>query len=368
MSDDDVTTALGALVAVLAVLSVALRFYSRHYTKTGFGWDDWLILLGLLCIIVTDVLVLWSNGVDPNGAENASNVDPDHIFTPEDVLFTKLNYIATLLYFTIAATTKLSILLMYRRLFSVSTTFRRQVLAVSMLVIGYWIGCTVADLLDCIPLKWTWINSHQDPRYCFDYNIFWLATGVVEAFIDILIIIMPIRAVLGLQLNRGKKIGVVSVFLLGVFVIASGLIKVALSYSPGNRNPSFGRTEVWTTVHCCTTIICACLPVCWPLLGLLKKLRPRRWHMTSSIRKHLYGFSGWSSMDRGSASRVTTPRFEESNNIDAGDYELPRYNIVAVSSDGLFDGDRENQQPYQHRLSPYFSEPGGWAPDISRSV
>lgn len=53
------TTAVGALVVVLAVVSVALRFYSRHSTGTGFGWDDWLILLALIATILADVLVVW---------------------------------------------------------------------------------------------------------------------------------------------------------------------------------------------------------------------------------------------------------------------------------------------------------------------
>ena len=57
-SDTTATTAVGALVIVLAVVSVALRFYTRHFTRAGLGWDDWLILLALITTIATDVLVL----------------------------------------------------------------------------------------------------------------------------------------------------------------------------------------------------------------------------------------------------------------------------------------------------------------------
>lgn len=152
---------------------------------------------------------------DPTGPAAASNVDPTHVFTPADVYFTKLNFIATVLYFTVAATTKLSILLLYRRLFWINESFRRQVLFLIVLVVCFWIGTTVADLLSCIPLEWSWKNSHQDPRYCFNYNIFWLISGIVEAVIDVLIIVLPIRVVLGLQLDNGKKIAVVAVFLFG---------------------------------------------------------------------------------------------------------------------------------------------------------
>ena len=105
---------------------------------------------------------------------------------------------------------------MYNRLFSISPSFRFQVLTVGALVVAFWIGCTIANLLNCRPIKWTWINSLDDPRYCFNYNIFWMASGVVEAFIDVLIIAMPIRITLGLQLNLTKKVAVTAVFLLGI--------------------------------------------------------------------------------------------------------------------------------------------------------
>lgn len=142
-------------------------------------------------------------------------MDPNYQLSPADMEYIKLGFIATVLYFTITSATKLSILLMYNRLFSVDIAFRRQVLAVGALVLGFWIGCTVADLLSCIPLEWTWLNTLEDPRYCINYNVYWMASGCVEALIDLLIILMPIRVVNGLQLNFSKKIAVGGVFLLG---------------------------------------------------------------------------------------------------------------------------------------------------------
>ena len=153
--------------------------------------------------------------VNPHGVESASNKNPDYKFTEVDVLYTKLSYIATVLYYTIISTTKLSILLMYNRLFSASASFCRQVIIISVLVVLFWLGCTLADLLDCIPLKWTWLNSTADPRYCFNYNIFWFTSGIVEACLDLIIIAMPVSVVLGLQLSLAKKVAVTAEFLLG---------------------------------------------------------------------------------------------------------------------------------------------------------
>ncbi|RYP57256.1 hypothetical protein DL769_009602 [Monosporascus sp. CRB-8-3] len=242
-------TAASGVVIVLAVLSVALRFYTRLFTKAGLKWDDWLILLAVLSAVITGVLLLWATAVDPDGAWVTSNSDPSYVYTPANIFHLKLAFVASILYFTITSSTKLSILFMYNRLFSVSVSFRHQAFAAGSLVVGFWIGCTVATLTNCQPLEWSWRNSLSDARYCFNYNIFWMASGSVEALIDVLIIMMPVKIVYALQLSARKKVTVAAVFALGAFVIITGIVKVVLGYIPGSRVPSYIRTEVWTTVH-----------------------------------------------------------------------------------------------------------------------
>lgn len=61
--------------------------------------------------------------------------------------------------------------------------------------------------------------------------------------------------------------------------VVTGLVKVILGYVPGSRVPSYIKTEVWTAVHVGMTIVCACLPVCWPVLKKLFHVNVR------SVRK-----------------------------------------------------------------------------------
>lgn len=63
---EDVTMAVSALVIVLAVISVALRFYIRIFTRTGLGADDWLILSAVIATLLTAALLLWGT-IDPYG-------------------------------------------------------------------------------------------------------------------------------------------------------------------------------------------------------------------------------------------------------------------------------------------------------------
>ncbi|KAI1130332.1 hypothetical protein F5Y10DRAFT_122127 [Nemania abortiva] len=289
--DTNAVIGVGVVIAALGVITVALRFYVRYKKRAGFKWDDWLILTSLLLALGTDVLVLYSNIINPTDPELG---DDDDLNSPADILFNQFSFAATVLYFSITSTTKLSILLLYNRLFSVSRKFRRQVIILSILVINYWLGSTIADLLNCIPIKYVWINGKDDPRFCFDLNIFWFATGVAEAFIDVLILLLPIGVVAKLQLSAKKKVATGSVFAVGAFVIVSGLLKAIYGFDSGSRVPAFARTRLWSTVHSGTGIICACLPVCWPVFVSLSRFRDRVWSRGIEAFGRRYSWSGWS--------------------------------------------------------------------------
>ena len=58
-NEQTATVAVGALIIVLAIITVVLRFYTRITTRVGLGWDDWLILVAVVVTLVTAVLLLW---------------------------------------------------------------------------------------------------------------------------------------------------------------------------------------------------------------------------------------------------------------------------------------------------------------------
>lgn len=182
---------------------------------------------------------------------------------------------------------------MYYRIFHVSSAFRYQLFLSAALVTGWWAGCTVATLTNCIPLEWSWINGLADPRYCFNYNVFWMAAGVCEIFLDVLILTLPISVLTRLRLSWRRKLTISGIFLLGGLYVATratlcapfplrlttasdsvvitGVVKVVLGYPPGSRVPSYSNTEVWTTVHTGIAIVCSSLPFFHPLVDRIIK-------------------------------------------------------------------------------------------------
>ncbi|KAI1815012.1 hypothetical protein GGS20DRAFT_545685 [Poronia punctata] len=165
-------------------------------------------------------MILIGNAVDLNGLRVSENTDPDYVYTPQDVFYLKLSFATSVLYFTIAGATKLGILGMYYRVFHVSQAFRYQLFVSAGLVLAFWVGSTVATLTNCVPLEWSWRNSLADPRYCFNYNVFWMATGVYEICLDAIILTLPIAVVARLQFSIKQKLSVLGIFMLGGLYVA----------------------------------------------------------------------------------------------------------------------------------------------------
>jgi hypothetical protein len=127
--------------------------------------------------------------------------------------FLKVSFITAILYFSVVTAVKISILLMYRRIFSVDY-FRLESLLVGIIVVVWWIVGTIATIISCLPIDRLWMGPSAG-GYCFDFNIFWMAMGAVELVVDILILLLPVNVILGLRMSKQQRVLLVGIFLLG---------------------------------------------------------------------------------------------------------------------------------------------------------
>ncbi|MCJ1251885.1 hypothetical protein MMC30_009123 [Trapelia coarctata] len=296
------TLAVSGAITGLATICVALRFFVRIRMKINIAWDDWFILIALLVTLLEGGLILAGNGIDPTGdrfsQEAANNPNGNFDFGPHQA-YLKLTYPVSSLYFLIMSSIKTSCLLLYRRVFSVDIGFRRQFYAMMVIVWLFWVSCTIATILNCLPFEYNWI-SIGDPKHCFNYNIFWMISGAIEVFLDAVILALPVPLVLKLQLRKKRKVLVLLIFLLGCFVIITGTIRVIYGYVPGSILPSYSKSEIWSTVHVGTGIACACLPPLRPLF--FRSSASKRSKGTSSLRRRYYGIQDWQAKGVGPGS------------------------------------------------------------------
>ncbi|OTA60285.1 hypothetical protein K449DRAFT_313815, partial [Hypoxylon sp. EC38] len=260
------------ILIALNVLSVALRFYTRIFTRAGLKADDWLILVAFIGGLLTGILLIWGNTINSGSIWISEDTDSNYAYEPDAIFVSKLNFVASSLYFTVSGATKLGILSMYYRIFAVSTSFRYMIFISGGLVIGWWVGCTIANLTDCIPIEANWIKT-AELQNCFNYNIFWMASGVCEIFLDVLIISLPVAVVVRMRLSLKQKLLVSGIFLLGGFTIVTGIVRVIIGYTPGGRSPPPSNPGLWTEVHAGLAIVCASLPIFKPLINRISESR-----------------------------------------------------------------------------------------------
>ncbi|MCJ1444917.1 MAG: hypothetical protein MMC23_005421 [Stictis urceolatum] len=258
--------------------------YVRKSSGQGIALDDWLILVRLLLTLLAGVLLLWGNAIDPDGGKIIDAAPADFDTTGHE-LFIKLSFLSSILYFSIVSVIKISVLFLYRRIFSIEREFRIQSRLVIILVGIFWLATTVTTLANCVPFQYSWIGLSLK-EHCINHNVFWMATGAVEVVLDTAILTLPIRMVLRLQLSSKRKAFVVFIFLLGAFVVITGLLRVIYAYVLGRRVPSYTKAELWSAVHIGMAIVCACLPT-------LRRLVIRK-PVTDTPRRY-FGFRSWQS-------------------------------------------------------------------------
>ena len=122
------------------------------------------------------------------------------------------------LYFSNAVLTKLSLLLLYRRIFGVVKNFRYALWVSAFLVLGYWIACTVLAFAGCTPFARNYDKTV--PGTCVNLIDFFRWNGICNLLIDFLILLLPIPMVWQLKIAIKQKLVLSAIFGLGVLYVS----------------------------------------------------------------------------------------------------------------------------------------------------
>ncbi|MCJ1400657.1 hypothetical protein MMC11_003865 [Xylographa trunciseda] len=220
----------GSAFLALAAISVSLRFASKHVIKAKPGADDWLALTALAVFTVVVALVIRSTIV---GRQANALTDPQY------VTYLKLVYVQSIFYWSIIAALIWSVL--------------------------WWVSGTLVEIFFPSPIPTYW-DPNVSGKWLINYDGFWFAAMVLELVTELTILSLPIRQISKLQLSRKKKILLSFIFLLGGFVIITGIIRIIYVYQPNNSNIDLTQGDIWLNIHSGVAIMSACLPTYRPLL------------------------------------------------------------------------------------------------------
>ncbi|KAH9216680.1 hypothetical protein DL95DRAFT_362975 [Leptodontidium sp. 2 PMI_412] len=255
------TTAI--LFIVLNTLFVTLRYYARHITKAGLGWDDFFLSAGYVSNIglcVTAILIVPLGGV----GHYISEVKQDN---PALVTgWAKGIFAVELIYLTSVALPKLSVLVLYLRIF---TTRGCQISAQGTiaLVTLNWVAFVVSCLLQCRPLAFWWDRTIEGGS-CFDVQAFYRAMCVPNLFTDLIVMLLPMQPILKLRLEVFKKIALLIIFLTASIGLVASIIRFTVFFRTDAFTDSTWSSVPlvsWSIVESSMYLIAACLPLLRPI-------------------------------------------------------------------------------------------------------
>ena len=111
--------------------------------------------------------------------------------------------------------TKISLLLLYRRVFQVAS-FQRIINYVAIAFGAFLIGQLVVVIFTCNPISYFW-DQVIDPTggKCVDIRAFYYAVNIVNIVMDVILLILPISKIWQLQMPTRKKVAICGIFFLG---------------------------------------------------------------------------------------------------------------------------------------------------------
>lgn len=136
-----------------------------------------------------------------------------------------MQYSGSFLYPACITFVKLSILMQYRRLFSHhSRSFHWQINVLITLVALWGGGIILTAFFLCVPMEKNWNTSVEGT--CIPIIPFYYGLQIPNIVTDLLIIVVPIREVMKLALNKRLKTGAITMFALGIVTLVFDIIRL----------------------------------------------------------------------------------------------------------------------------------------------
>jgi hypothetical protein len=110
------------------------------------------------------------------------------------------------------AAVKISILLLYRRIF-VTQTFRISTTILMVLILAWVLVKNLVGAFQCTPVKKAWLK--KTPGHCINFIDLVIYAQACNIIFDMAILILPLREIYKLQLSTLKKVGVMAIFAVG---------------------------------------------------------------------------------------------------------------------------------------------------------
>ncbi|KAJ5665391.1 uncharacterized protein N7477_007839 [Penicillium maclennaniae] len=248
-------------MTVLGAVFVALRFLSRWKKGVSIGWDDYLVLVSLGFLFAVC-------GLNLSMIEYGMGLHADVLPVKNLVMIAKLLMAFECVYCTAVGIVKISILLMYARIFP-TREFRIAAYIIGFIVVSWVIAIICVSVFQCTPIAKAWDTSL--PGTCINLKGSFIGNAVPNILTDVAILSLPVHVVWRLQATLVHRLSVIAVFLLGSFVIFTSAYRFStlFKFEPTDVSWTLAEACTWCLIETSSGIISACMPTLRPLFVML---------------------------------------------------------------------------------------------------
>ncbi|KAJ5382533.1 hypothetical protein N7517_000444 [Penicillium concentricum] len=238
---------------------VAIRLWSRAKSKSGLGWDDWTILASSIFAVIVMAFMLGSCAY--GFGQHIANLT-----APHKIMTLKLFFVSQAFYKLTMNMTKMSILLLYLRIF-IQRWFRITCYVLLVIITSYMVAAFFASVFQCTPVARAWDKTISGS--CIHITTNWYANAGFSIATDIIILALPMHPLYKSKIQPRRKIALMLVFALGAFVAVTSILRMqTLDFSSSSPDTTYDlASSVWTIIEENMAITCACLPMMWAPLA-----------------------------------------------------------------------------------------------------
>ena len=163
--------------------------------------------------------------------------------------YTRVNYAGRPIYQIGISFFKIALLISYLRLLKGTDqrTYRRVVWATIILIFVAHLGCALSLTFACTPVQKSW--NPLTPGSCLAPGPSFTGYAVVTIVSDVVVALLPIPVLLKLNIRVEKKIGLIGIFMLGLFTTLCSILRYLqidrIQYGDGNST----MLVLWGTIE-----------------------------------------------------------------------------------------------------------------------
>ncbi|KFA60674.1 hypothetical protein S40285_05070 [Stachybotrys chlorohalonatus IBT 40285] len=244
-------------ILIVAWIAVFIRLAERWYTFRSYQTDDWIMLVCL--VVYTPFAFMGQYAGRKAFGRDVWTVDP------VDLTFAlKVFFVAQSFYLVCLGLTKISLLFFFLRIFP-NQKFRWAVYATMLTTSLMTVVFVFLQIFQCTPIPFNWEGwkGQFGPFQCLDINRLTVACASLNIALDVIILVLPMPLLIGLEMSWRSKAGILFMFSLGLFVIATACVRLQfiLLYRR-SINPTWEHTDVliWSGYEVSVSMIVTSLP------------------------------------------------------------------------------------------------------------